>query len=252
MKIKMVLSESEKEWLRIGEYKSFDTARSHIDAAKLLYSYQKWPQSCFIAMTALEEIGKGLALQAVSARQENVIGLDFRNGLDKHSLKDALRGKGAHGRKAFVGVLTPLILNEGARKRHGKHPVSQIDRIEGVVLLSRAGEWEKLRNMCLYIEVNLNISAAYFPEEKIRREHAYIMIVAALEAYAEICAPFFTFHNISVDQGKDPQRHTQIVKEIEEYTQLEVGNVDLDSLEFLANPKPLQDKAKGYECRSGA
>jgi len=70
----MVLSENEKESLRIGEYKSFDTARFHIDAAKLLYSDRKWPHSCFIAMTALEEIGKGLALQAVSAGQENVIG----------------------------------------------------------------------------------------------------------------------------------------------------------------------------------
>ena len=246
----MVLSENEKKSLRIGEYKSFDTARSHIDAAKLLYSHEKWPQSCFIAMTALEEIGKGLVLQAVSAGQENVIGLDFTDGFDERSLNDALRGKDAHSRKALVGAFTSLILNESARQRHGKHPLSQIDRIEGVVLLSKAGEWMKLRNMCLYAEVNPNIGTAYFPEEKISCEHAYIMIVAALEAYAEIWAPFFTFHNISVDQGKDLQRHTQTVKEIEKYIQLEAGKVDLDGLDFLAAPKPLQDKAKRYESRN--
>jgi AbiV family abortive infection protein len=248
----MVLSESEKESLRIGERKSYDAARSHIDAAKLLYSYQKWPQSCFMAMTALEEIGKGLALQAVSAGQPNVIGLDFRVGFNKRSLDNAIRSRDAHSRKALIGAFAPLILNEGARKRHGKHPLSQIDRMEGVVLLARAGEWVKLRNMCLYAEVDLNVGTRYFPEEKIGREHSYIMIMAALEAYAEIYAPFFTFHNICVSQGKDPWRHAQIVKEIEEFIKLEVGNVDLDRLNFLANPKPLGDEAKRYESRRGA
>jgi len=110
----------------------------------------------------------------------------------------------------------------------------------------------KLRNMCLYTEVNPNFGAAYFPEEKISCEHAYIMIMAALEGYAEIYAPFFTFHNISVDQGKEPQRHNQIVKEIEKYIQSEVGKVDLDRLDFLATPKPLQHKAERYESRNNA
>ena len=158
---------SRKESLRIGEFKSFDTARSHIDTAKLLYAHQKWPQSCFMAMTALEEIGKGLVFQAVSAGQENVIGLDFRNGFDERSLKDALRGKGAHGRKALVGTLTPLILNEAARKRHGKHPLSQIDRIEGVVLLARAGKWMKLRNLCLYTEVSPDVGQQFAQGKKL-------------------------------------------------------------------------------------
>jgi len=33
---------------------------------------------------------------------------------------------------------------------------------------------------------------------------------------------------------------------------LEVGNADIDRLNFLANPKPLQDEAKRYESRRGA
>ena len=187
----MVLSEQEKESLRIGEFKSFDTARSHIDAAKLLYEHQKWPQSCFMAMTALEEIGKGLVLQAVSAGE-------LRRGFNKQSLKKTLRD---HGGKASVGAFTTLTLNEDARGRHGKHPISQIDRIEGVVLLARASGWTELRNMCLYTEAYFSIGTAVCPAEKVRREHAYIMIVTALEEYAEVYAPFFTFHNISFGQG---------------------------------------------------
>ena len=249
----MTLLGAEKESLRIGEYKSFDTARSHLDAAKLLYTHQKWPQSCFMAITAIEEIGKGLGLQAVSAGKENVLGLDFQNGFKPKDFQQAIRGFGAHGRKALVGTIAPLILNEAARERHGKHPKSMIDRIEGVVLLAQAGEWQKIRNICLYTEVNPNLGTADCPENKISREHAYLMIVAALEAYAMVYSPFFTFYTVTVDQaGGNPERSAETVKEIDEFIQQEVGKVDIDRLDFLANPKPLRDRAKRYASRNDA
>jgi len=249
----MTLLGAEKESLRIGEYKSFDTARSHIDAAKLLYSHKKWPQSCFLAITALEEIGKGLCLQAISAGKEKVLGLDFSKCFNKKEFHDALQGKGAHGRKALVGTFTPLILNDAARKRHGKHPETLIDRIEGVVLLARAGEWGSLRNSCLYTEVKTNTGTADYPEENISREHAYLLIVAALEAYFMVYSPFFTFHTITIDQaGGNPERSAETVKEINEFIQQEAGKVDIDHLDFLANPKPLRDRAKRYASRNDA
>lgn len=246
----MVLSEKEKESFRVGEFKLLDTARSHIDASKLLFDHEKWPQSCFMAMTALEEIGKGLVFQAVSAGKEGAIGLDFRKGFKQSLLNAALRGKGAHGRKALVGTFTPLILNVDARRRHGRHPISGIDTIEGVVLLARACEWGDRRNSCLYTEVSSIIGRAACPADRVSREDAYIMIVAALEAYAMVYDPFFTFHNISIDQARNPQRNIQTVKEIEQLVQKQAAKIDLDRLDFLVNPKPLQDKAKKFESRN--
>ena len=98
--------------------------------------------------------------------------------------------------------------------------------------------------MCLYTEVDPGIGTAVCPIEKVSREHAYIMIVAALEAYAEVYSPFFTFHSITMDQARDPQRHEQTIKEIEVFAQQEAGKIDLDRLDFLANLKPLRDRGE--------
>jgi hypothetical protein len=47
-------------------------------------------------------------------------------------------------------------------------------------------------------------------------------------------------------------RSNQVIKEIDEFIRQEAGEVDIDPLDFLANPKPLQEKAKKYESRNDA
>jgi AbiV family abortive infection protein len=68
----------QKELLRIAEYKARDTARSHIDAAMKLYSGKDWPHSCFLAMTAIEEIGKGLQFHVASANDDQSVLEDLK------------------------------------------------------------------------------------------------------------------------------------------------------------------------------
>ena len=215
------LSPQQKETLRIAEYKARDTVRSHIDAARRLYDNGFWPQSCFLAMTAIEEIGKSLAFQLASAREDASVLRELRD----------------HLTKALFGAVTTLILNDGARARHGRHPVTGIDRVEAIRLLGEApGEWMSLRNGCLYVDLNPDAHAVTAPCERITREHAYLMIVVALEAYAEIHAPGFTYHHVSVDQLPDGARQQKVVAEIEDFRAREAGHMDVDRLDFLANP----------------
>lgn len=172
------LPEDLREHLRPGEYAARDTARSHIATAKLLYDAKAWAEACFFAMTALEEIGKASLLQLSRVKH------------DLSHLEDIRR----HEPKAMVGCVSTLILNDEAQARHGTCPSSdEIPRIQVIAYLAQApGEWMALRNACLYTEVDAKALEIGTPQATIRREHAYLLLVASLEAFAQILHPYFT------------------------------------------------------------
>src|SRR5713101_8874437 len=116
----MRLLSTKREAIRAAEHSAFDTARSHITAAKALYDQGMHPQACFLAMTAIEEMGKGLLYQRADA-DEN---------------EEPLLVVHDHDIKAIFGAVAPLILNEEAKRRHGRNPVTGLDRIEAVRLLA--------------------------------------------------------------------------------------------------------------------
>jgi len=45
---------SPDEVARATEHGALDTARSHLDAARALYDQGRWPQACFLTITAIE------------------------------------------------------------------------------------------------------------------------------------------------------------------------------------------------------
>ena len=216
----MTFSSQQKEALRIAEYKARDCARSHIDAAKRLYAERDWSRSCFLAMTAIEEIGKSLQFQLASVQDDGSV----------------LEEQRKHRIKAVFGAVAPLIMNDEARARHGRNPATRIDRLTAISLLGEApGEWMALRNKCLYVDLAMTSATVSDPAHQIIREHAYLMIVGALEAYAQVHAPDFGYREISIEQFSNDAWQRRVVGEIVAFVTQESGHVDLDRLDFVAN-----------------
>ncbi len=54
--------------------------------------------------------------------------------------------------------------------------------------MAEGGEWMALHNACLYVDCDPGARTVAQPADEITREHAYLMIVAALEIFARIKA----------------------------------------------------------------
>jgi len=208
------------EVVRAAEHAALDTARDHLDAARALYDKGRYPQACFLAMTAIEELGKALILQHADAEGEQP---------DPSELRD-------HGSKAILGAVAPLILNDEARARHGTNPITGLPRIEAVRYVAEGGAWMALRNACLYVDdCNPSATTLAQPADEITREHAYLMIVAALEIFARIKAPGFTYRNIPMDADLDHTPERLVLAELAEFQERERGKVELDRLDIIGS-----------------
>lgn len=215
---------SSGEAVRVAEHAALDTARAHLDAARALYDQGHLPQACFLAMTAIEELGKALILQHADAEGDQP---------DRSELRD-------HDSKAILGAVAPLILNDEARARHGMNPVTGLPRIEAIRYVAEGGEWMALRNACLYVDCTPGARTLAQPAEEVTREHAYLMIVAALEIFARIKAPGFTYRNISVDADLDDAMERAIIAELTTFQERERGKVDLDRLDIIGSAERVQ------------
>src|SRR2546426_826914 len=116
----MPLTPDQHRVLRVTEYRARDLAREHIRAARRLYDAEQWPQACFLAMTAIEELGKSLEVQRVRAEND---------AEPFETLAERLRD---HGEKALMGLFPALVMNDEARKRHGRHPETGRYRVDVV------------------------------------------------------------------------------------------------------------------------
>jgi AbiV family abortive infection protein len=221
------------EQLRVGECKAFDTARSHISAAKILYREEYLAQACFLAIAAIEEVGRGLCFQHIST------------GGDPKLLESIQKD---HQSKAVRGAVLPLILNDGAKERHGKNPRTGLCRIQAVSLLAEArGEWVSMRSRCLFVELDARSGDLRSPGSQITREHAYLMIMAALEAYAQVQGREFSYRDLSLDEIGDDSRQAPIIEEINEFQQQERSRVDLDRLDIVSNTATVEALKKAAD-----
>jgi AbiV family abortive infection protein len=215
---------SPNEAVRTAEQAALDTARSHLNAARVLYDQGRWSQACFLAMTAIEELGKAMLLQRADAEGELP---------DRRELRD-------HDPKAVFGTVPALIFNDDARERHGTNPVTQLPRIEAVRYVAEGGAWMKMRNACLYVDCNASIRTVATPAEEITREHAYLMFVGALETLATILSPAFTYRAISMDADLDYTKEREVLTELAEFQNREQVKVDLDRLDIVASPERVE------------
>lgn len=219
---------------RQAEWAALDTARAHIDSAKLLYAARQWPQACFLGMAAIELVGKALLFQRVWAAYE-----DREADRERYELAEAdLRARG-HRTKAVQAAVAALIFNDDARARHGQNVHTGLWRIEAVRYIAEVeNEWMTLRNACLYVDLDTDLRC---PLVSVTREHSYLMIVGALEVLAKALSPFFTYRNegspIDGSSRPDDAKSRAVLVELETFCTAERTHVDLDRLPEIGCPE---------------
>lgn len=241
-----------KETIRLARQTTILNAWQLLQTAVGLFENNQYSTTCFLAMTSIEELGKLFILQMV---QGDVIrglsDLDLEAVLpekfDSRNLKSFLRN---HLEKAVQAAATSLYINSGADQRHGVDHQSNITRTSGVILLARSGRWKTLRSNCLYTDINFDSKTTSSPVEVISREHAYYFICMGFEILAEQAEAGLGSIGESPNVVKSTQFWQDRRRELESFIVRWSSTVNLDKLDFLANPDSLREDADNGESRT--
>ena len=232
--------------LRLAREKTITNAWQLLKTAVQLFEQKQYATACFLAMTSIEEVGKLLVLRLVQGDALEAFGsqLEAPPELDTKELDSFLRD---HLDKALQAAAWSLYINAGADRRHGIHPVSGIVRTSGVVLLARSGRWMYIRNRCLYADIDFASNTASSPSDFVTREHAYYFICMGFEALAEQAESGLGFDFEGRDGTSSFQFWQDRLRDLERFMKRWSTTVDVDRLDFLANPEPLRREAEKRE-----
>jgi AbiV family abortive infection protein len=156
-----------------------ETAFNHVTTAIGVFESHSYSHSCFLAITAIEEMGKARTLQIVQGdvfekfRPIKIYDGEIRNFLQNHSTK------------AIRAAASGLAANHGAVRRHGRHDEADLNLSSGILYLGKSGKWMNIRNACIYTDTNISGKSVYWPTDEISAHHAYYFICMALEVLAE-------------------------------------------------------------------
>lgn len=156
-----------------------ETAFNHVTTAVGLFESYAYSQATFLAMTAIEEIGKARTLQMIQAdiysdrepQEIDVTGV--QNFLNKHNLK------------ALRAAVSGLSVNHGAVRRHGRHEEADINLPTGIQFLAESEKWMEVRNSSIYTDVNIEGKSVSWPTMEVSAHHAYYFITMAFEILAK-------------------------------------------------------------------
>ena len=156
-----------------------ETAFNHITTAIGLFDSYAYSQACFLAITAIEEMGKARTLQLIQ--------FDFDpdhepKAIDVSGIHHFMR---EHNIKAIRAAASGLSANHGAVRRHGRHDGANLNLSTGILLFAKSKKWMTVRNSTLYTDVNLKGKHVTWPTGKIGPHYAYYFICMALEIMAE-------------------------------------------------------------------
>jgi len=165
------------ETVRLARKRTITNAWKLLQTAVELFEQENYPHSCFLAMTAIEEVGKLILLSLI----QTVEILEPAAAINSKPFNKSIRD---HIKKSILAAAHSLYINAGADRRHGIHPISRMHRTSGVILLARSNQWMNIRNSCLYIDVNLDSKSVFSPDI-ISREYAYYFICMGFEVIAE-------------------------------------------------------------------
>lgn len=244
------LTKAVRGTLQLARRKTITNAWQLLQTAVKLFEQRQYAIACFLAMTTIEEIGKVFILR-IAQRDEfetlSVIKLEPLPELNTKGLYKFLRN---HLHKALKAAAVSLYINAGADRRHGVHPISGMHITSGVVLLVRSGRWMSIRNSCLYTDVNLAANSTLSPSDFITREHAYYFICMGFEVLGEQAEAGFG----SILEGRDAKKSVQFwqdrLKDLKRFMEQWSSTVNIDQLDFLANPGPLQEEAEKRESKN--
>lgn len=156
-----------------------ETALNHVTTAIGVFESHSYVHSCFLAITAIEEMGKARTLQIV---QGDVFEFYEPVKIYDGEIRDFLQN---HSTKAIRAAASGLVANHGAVRRHGRHAEADLNLSSGILYLGKSGKWMNVRNACLYTDTNISGKSVYWPTDEISAHHAYYFICMALEVLAE-------------------------------------------------------------------
>jgi len=156
-----------------------ETAFNHVTSAIGVFESHAYAHSCFLAITAIEEMGKARTLQIVQGDAfEHYEPVRIYDG----EIHDFLQ---SHSTKAIRAAASGLAANHGAVRRHGRHEEADLNLSSGILYLGKSNKWMNVRNACLYTDMNISGKSVYWPTDEISAHHAYYFICMALEVLAE-------------------------------------------------------------------
>lgn len=172
-------NEGVKEALSETRLRVAETAFNHVTTAIGLFQSSAFSQACFLAITAIEEMGKARTLQMVqsaTAVDEDPARIDAK-GIERFLRK--------HRLKATRAAASGLSVNHGAVRRHGRHEEADLNLTSGIEFLTASEQWMDIRNACVYSDVDLHSKNVEWPAKIISGDHAYYFICMALEIIAK-------------------------------------------------------------------
>lgn len=233
------LSKAVCETLRSAREKTLTNAWHLLQTTVELFEQEQYATACFLAMTAIEEVGKLFVLLCIQLRPP-------LSGLNTKELNKFLLD---HLNKALQAAAWSLYINAGADQRHGVHPVSGMHRTSGVVLLARPGRWMDIRNACLYTDVDLTSNLAFSPSDFITRAHAYYFICMGFEVLAEQAESGLGSDREGCDVSKSIQFWQDRIGDVKKFMERWSNTVNLDCIDFLADPGPLRKEGEKRESK---
>ncbi len=232
-----------------------ETAFNHVTTAIGTFESYSYAHSCFLAITAIEEMGKARTLQIV----QGDVFVDYEPvKIDDGKIRKFLQN---HSTKAIRAAASGLVANHGAVRRHGRHDDADLNLSSGILYLGKSGKWMNVRNACLYTDTNISGKSVYWPTDEISAHHAYYFICMALEVLAEESEAGFGSpleHLTSVDQVTEFESATGFHR-----TNLELLYGFMDSYEdqfessnlkfFVEDPRQddLREEIREQEVRIG-
>lgn len=136
-----------------------------------LYTLGSYPLATFLSILVIEEIGK------LARLAEDLVFYDVPRTVTQNSAVER-----SHRRKHFIGVVSGALINARLDRVLGK------DVIRKVLHQAESDELEKIRQSCLYIDVQGD--RAVTPSQVIDAEHARVFTVLAGELMAEVLGYF--------------------------------------------------------------
>ena len=248
----MKLTPDLKDTIRLARQKSIINAWELLQTAIWLFENNRYSTACFLSMTAIEEIGKLFVLQMEQVdvfRWLRKLGIDddLPSELDYKELRNFLR---SHLEKAVQAAASSLVINSGADRRHGVNSKSNMIRTSGVMLLALSGRWMKVRNNCLYTDIDFTEKTTMSPKEIISREHSYYFICMGYEVLAEQAEAGLGSFLEDQYATSSIQFWQDRLQDLKGFMESYSNTVDLDKLDFLANPGPLLEEIKKREAKA--
>jgi AbiV family abortive infection protein len=230
--------------LKSAREKTIENAWSLIKTAVSIFSDNNFPIACFLAMSAIEEMGKiyNILLTEIDA---NISMNKIRNNNKQNIKKDFYN----HTEKAVKAASDALYINSGADNRHGKNKYSGIINTSGVVLLARSHRWMNIRNSCLYIDFNLSNPSISCPNSVITKEHAYYFICMAYEILAELAQSGLDSYTGYENENIGIQFWVDRLDDLSKFMEIWSNTVEIDNLDFLKNQEQIMNEIMEIEIK---